>query len=184
MKNIALQLILCMVAIHASWGMAVGLVLPDAIKRADLIAHIRIDDDLEISPRFKRTSNADGGVTIALLGGSDDPEAYTRIATASIVHTFKGGEGTGTIKIRHTNGFTCPNVIYQAGEEYIVFLRKEPDSDHYLTMNHYAGQFKMEDGQVIAFYLINNYKHPDDLRLPYGRVSTFLKESIKEQESP
>jgi len=180
MKTIALNCFLALLAVSASWGMAFGLTLPDASNRADIVAHIRVDDDLEVSPRFKHTRNADGSVTVS--SSSDDPNAYTKIATASVVRAIKGYEGSNPIKIRHTNGFGCPNVIYQKGKEYIVFLRKEPGSDYYVTMNFYAGQFKIENGQVVAFYLMHGYKHPDDLRLPYERVITFLTESIQKQK--
>lgn len=183
MESLILQFIFCVLAIHASWGMAAGLVLQDAIQRADLIVHIRVDDDLEISPRFQHTRNPDGSFTMMFPGNPEDPHAYTRRATASVVHAFQGDAGGRPIKIRHSNGFTCPNVSYHKGEEYIAFLQKEPDSDHYVTMNYYAGQFKVEEGEVIAFYLMEGYKYPDDLRLPYSRVATFLKESVEKQKN-
>jgi hypothetical protein len=179
MKKIALYFIVALFSITTSWGMAVGLSIPDALERADIIAHIRIEDDVEIMPAIIRTKTDDGKV--AFSTNSTDPEKYRKIATASLIHTFKAPQGQDKIKIRHTNGYVCPNVRYQKGKEYIVFLRKEADSDHYVTMNFYAGQFKIEEGQVVAFYLMPGYKHPDDLRLPYGRVSVFLNDAIQKQ---
>lgn len=179
MKRIAIQFIFSIFMMNASWGIALGLDLPDAIKRADIIAHIRVDDDLEIIPGIKHSRGAGGRIIIST--NPDDRRKYRKIATASIIHNFKGYEGNQPIKIRHTNGFICPNVVYRKGGEYIVFLRKEPDSDYYVTMNSYAGQFKIEDSQVVAFYLMDGYRHPDDLRLPYERVVTFLRETIQKQ---
>ncbi len=182
MKKIALYLVLTLLAVQASWGMALGLSLPDAITKADIIAHIRIDDDLEIIPIFIKTKTADGKTTFP--PNSVDPKKYRKIATASLFYAFKASGSEDKIKILHTNGFTCPNVIYRKEKEYIVFLRKDPDSDHYVTMNSYAGQFKIEDGHVTGFYLMDGYKRPEDLRLPYERVATFLKESIQKETKP
>lgn len=181
MKKITLHLVLTILAVQVSWGMAAGLSLPDAITKADIIAHIRIDDDLELIPMFTKTKTSDGKITYS--PNSTDPQKYRKIATASVVYAFKAPETENKIKILHTNGFTCPNVIYRKGKEYIVFLRKETDSNHYVTMNSYAGQFKIEDGHVMGFYLMDGYKRPEDLRLPYERVTTFLKESIQRTHS-
>ena len=181
MKKIAIYLALTLSAVQACWGMAMGLSLPGAITKADIIAHIRIDDDSAITPPSTRNQTADGKITVS--NHSADPKKYTKIATASLVHAFKASKTGDKIKILHTNGFTFPNVIYRKGKEYIVFLRKELDADHYVTMNSYTGQFKIENGLVTGFYLIDGYKRPDDLHLPYERVATFLNESIQKQES-
>jgi hypothetical protein len=180
MKKITLHLLLPLLAIHVCWGMAVGLSLPDAIEKADIIAHIRIDDDLEVIPGFTKSQTDDETFTIST--NSTNPGEYRKIATASLIHAFKASGGQDKIKIRHTNGFTCPNVRYQKGGEYIVFLRKEVGSDFYVTMNYYAGQFELEGDQVVAFYLMPDYKHPDDLRLPYGRVAEILNNAIQKQK--
>ncbi len=177
MKKTLLSLVLVLISSHICFGMAVGLSLEDAIERADVIAHIRITDDLEVIPRFTRTESKNG--TVSFSTNSNDPDKYRNLAIASIVHDFKGSIEKSEIKIQHTNGYGCPNVIYRVGEEYIVFLRKDSDSDTYVTMNFYAGQFRMEADQVVAFYLMSGYKHPDDLRLPYERVSAFLKKAIR-----
>lgn len=110
-------------------------------------------------------------------------EEYRNVATASLVDIFKAPEGADKITIQHTNGYACPNVRYKKGREYIVFLRKVVDSDNYVTMNYYAGQFRIENNQVLAFYLMPGYKNPDDLRLPYQRIVDFLKNAIQKQKS-
>lgn len=181
MKKIALQLILVMLSVTVSWGSAVGLTLPEAIDKADIIAHIRIDDDLEIIPHVTQSGNhirTDNGFTISVTNNTTEPEKYRNRATATILDSFKGGAPGKTIQIRHTNGYTCPNVIYQTGREYIVFLHKEADSPYYVTMNYYAGQFRIEEKQVLSFYLMPGYQHPDQLRLPYEQVFRFLKQAI------
>ena len=49
-------------------------------------------------------------------------------------------------------------------------------------MNYYNGQFKIEEGQVVRFYLMPGYKDPEDLRMPYERVTAFLEELMQKQK--
>lgn len=180
MKKLAVHFILALFTINAAWGKAAGLSLPEALEQADIIAHIRIEDDLEIIPRTKRTRSDDGTITVST--NSSNPEEYRKIATASILDVFKSDKADAKIKIRHTNGYGCPNVIYQKGNEYIVFLTKEPDSEYYTTMNFYAGQFRVEEEQVTGFYLLPGYTYPDDLKAPYSRVSAFLHNVMQKKK--
>jgi len=149
-------------------GKIAGLSLEKALKEADIIAHIRITSAVQIIPYTPKL----------------DPREYRRIATATVLTSFKGCKAGDTLKLNHTNGFGCPNVIYRAECEYIVFLRKSSDEGRLDTMNLYAGQFPIEDGMVLGFYLLRGYRYPDDLRLPLTRVLDFLSCEVKTKAPP
>jgi hypothetical protein len=51
-------------------------------------------------------------------------------------------------------------------------------------MNLYAGQFPIEDGMVLGFYLLRGYRYPDDLKLPLTRVLDFLSHEVKTKAPP
>jgi hypothetical protein len=143
-------------------GKISGFSLEKSLKEADIIAHIRITSD-EIIPYAPKL----------------DPREYRRIATATVLTPFKGCKAGDTLKLNHTNGFGCPNVIYTTEREYIVFLRKSSGEGRFDTMNLYAGQFPIEDGMVLGFYLLRGYRYPDDLKLPLTRVLDFLSREVK-----
>lgn len=180
MKKFAIHFILAFFTINAAWGKAAGLSLPEALEQADIIAHIRIDNDFEIIPSTNGVRDDHGTINLAM--NSENPRQYRKTATALILQAFKSDQEGKTIEIRHTNGFACPNVVYQKGNEYVVFLKKEPNSEYYTTMNFYAGQFRVEEEQVTGFYLLPGYTHPDDLKVPYSRVSAFLHDAMQKQK--
>jgi hypothetical protein len=140
-----------------------GFSLEKSLKEADIIAHIRVTSDVEIISYAPKL----------------DPREYRRIATATVLTPFKGCKTGDTLKLNHTNGFGCPNVIYTTEREYIVFLRKHSDEGRFDTMNLYAGQFPIQDGMVLGFYLLRGYRYPDDLRLPLAKVLDFLSHEVK-----
>jgi hypothetical protein len=146
-------------------GKIAGFSLEKSLKEADIIAHIRIISDVEIIPYTPKL----------------DPREFRRIATATALTPLKGCKAGDTIKLNHTNGFGCPNVIYRTEGEYIVFLRKSSDEGRFDTMNLYAGQFPIEDGMVLGFYLLRGYRYQHDLRLPLSRVLDFLSNEVKTQ---
>lgn len=179
MKNFALAFFLTLVGTHASWGKAVDLSLPEAIAEADIIARIRVDDDVSLVP-LKVTRTPDGKVQMSRT--LTEFQEYLNLATVTIVQSFKGDLREGSeIKLLHTTCF-CPSVIYEKGREYVVFLRKRTDSDRYETMNYYAGQFPIEGDKVTVFYLIRGFSDAKDGLLPYKQVSAFLKEAIEKQK--
>lgn len=180
MRKVFLLFILVFSACYDLWGSAAGLSLPAAVETADLIARIRIDEDVEVIPLLTATRSDNGKVVYSTT--SENPEEYRKVATASIVESFKGGRTGDQIKIRHTNGYGCPNVIYQKGTEYIVFLQKESDSNKYVTMNYYAGQFRVEGQQILGFYLMPGYKHPESGRLHSEQVTAILRAAIQKAE--
>jgi hypothetical protein len=144
-------------------GKISGFSLEKSLKEADIIAHICVTSDVEIIPYAPKL----------------DPREYRRIATATVLIPFKGCKAGDTVKLNHTNGFGCPNVIYTTEREYIVFLRKSSDEGRFDTMNLYAGQFPIQDGMVLGFYLLRGYRYPDDLRLPLAKVLDFLSHEVK-----
>ena len=144
-------------------GKIAGFSLENALKEAHIIAHIRITSDIQMIPYTSKL----------------DPREYRRIATATVLTSFKGSKAGDTLKLNHTNGFGCPNVIYTTEREYIVFLKKSSDEGRFDTMNLYAGQFQIEDGMVLGFYLLRGYRYPDDLRLPLAKVLDFPSHEVK-----
>ncbi len=149
-------------------GKIAGLSLEKAIEEADIIARIRIISDVQLVPYTPKA----------------DPREYKKIATATVLTPLKGCKAGDTLKLNHTNGFGCPNVIYRTEGEYIVFLRKSSSEGHFDTMNLYAGQFPIEDGMVLGFYLLRGYRYPDDLKLPLTRVLDFLSHEVKTEAPP
>jgi predicted small lipoprotein YifL len=177
MKLAALHLILALFTIRAACGLAAGLSMPEAVVEADVIAHIRVVDDVEVVP--DSITKRDGN-TLTVSMNIEKLGEYRHVATAKLVETFKGAAGEKTIEIRHTNGFGCPNVHYKNGDDCLVFLRKEPGTDRYVTMNFYAGKFPIEDGGVRGFYIMPNFVREKDSILPYARVAAFLTEAVRE----
>ena len=163
MKTACLTAVLCGLLCMNVSGKISGFSLAKSLKEADVIARIRITSDAEIIPHTPKL----------------DPREYRRIATATVLTPFKGCKAGDTLKLNHTNGFGCPNVIYTTEHEYIVFLRKSSDEGRFDTMNLYAGQFPIEDGMVLGFYLLRGYRYPDDLRLPLTKVVDFLSHEVK-----
>jgi len=149
-------------------GKISGFSLEKSLKEADIIAHIRITSDVQIIPYAPKL----------------DPREYRRIAAATVLTSFKGCKAGDTLKLNHTNGFGCPNVIYTTEREYIVFLKKSSAEGRFDTMNLYAGQFQIEDGMVLGFYLLRGYRYPDDLRLPLAKVLDFLSHEVKTKAAP
>src|SRR4029450_1630117 len=96
-------------------GKIAGFSLEKGLKEADIIAHIRVTSDVQIIPYAPKL----------------DPREYGRIATATVLTSFKGCKTGDTLKLNHTNGFGCPNVIYRTESEYIVFLRKSSDEGRF-----------------------------------------------------
>jgi hypothetical protein len=113
-----------------------GFSLEKSLKEADIIAHIGVTSDVEIIPYAPKL----------------DPREYRRIATATVLTPFKGCKAGDTLKLNHTNGFGCPNVIYTTELDYIFFLRKAYDEGRFDTMNIFYGQFPLHDGFVFGFY--------------------------------
>jgi hypothetical protein len=163
MKTVFLATFLFSLSCMNMSGKAAGLSLEKAIEEADIIAHIRITSDVQIIPYTPKV----------------DPREYKKIATATVLTPFKGCKAGDTIKLNHTNGFGCPNVIYRTQREYIIFLRKSSDEGRFNTMNFYSGQFPIEDGMVLGFRLLPGYRYPDDLRLPLTKVLDFLSREVK-----
>lgn len=149
-------------------GKISGFSLEKSLKEADIIAYIRIISDVQIIRYAAKL----------------DPREYRRIATATVLTPFKGCKAGDTLKLNHTNGFGCPNVIYRTECEYIVFLKKSSDEGRFDTMNLYAGQFPIEDGMVLGFYLLRGYHYPDDLKLPLTRVLDLLSHELKAKAPP
>ena len=82
-------------------GKIAGLSLEKAIEEADIIAHIRIISDVQLVPYTPKA----------------DPREYKKIATATVLTPLKGCKAGDTLKLNHTNGFGCPNVIYRTEGE-------------------------------------------------------------------
>ena len=127
------RLILCSFALllpALAFAMAAGLDLTTALRDADLIARIKVVS----------TKPAPAG------------SRYKQLALATITEGIKGPKGGDTIQLLSDNGFICPNVLYQANDDCIIFARRTPEG-HYETMNTYAGQFRVRDGIVDGCYL-------------------------------
>ena len=182
MKSLAVFLVLAFLSVDQSWAKA-GPLPTDVFESADLIARVRIDDDLEVipTPQYGRDYTAEGIVSadVVKAATSAKPSEYRKLATASIIQTFKGGKAGEKIQIRHTNDLVCPNIHYKKGGQYLVFLTREPDSSAYVTMSTYNGQFLIEDDQIFSPYRIPGYNGKfSDPPAPYARVANFLRDAV------
>jgi hypothetical protein len=127
------RLILCSFALllpAIAFAMAAGLDLETALRDADLIARIKVVS----------TKPAPAG------------SRYKQLALATMTESIKGSKAGETIQLLSDNGSTCPNVLYAANDDCIIFARRTPEG-YYETMNTYAGQFRVRDGLVEACYL-------------------------------
>ena len=127
------RLILCALAVLLptfAFAMAARLDLTSALRDADLIARIKVVSTKPAPP------------------GS----GYKQLAEATISEAIKGSKAGNTIQLLSNNGFICPNVIYKANDDCIIFARQTPKG-YFETMNTYAGQFCVRDGIVEGFYL-------------------------------
>ncbi len=166
-----------------AWAKSAPLFLPDAVEEADIIAHIRVLENTDLSPpRPRHRRNEDGSVTVE--GRFFHSEEYQRTATVIVVPGIKGGQKGQPLLIGHSNGLTCPNVFYETGGEYLVFLKKiDKNPGEYATMNYYAGQFPIKDGKVLHFYLWKGFEASEKAEIPYEQVAAFLK-TLMEKKNP
>ncbi|MEQ1853693.1 MAG: hypothetical protein ABMA01_19125 [Chthoniobacteraceae bacterium] len=110
--------------------MAAALDLKTALRDADLIARIKV-----VSTKPAPTGSR-----------------YKQLALATITDGIKGPKAGDTIQLLSDNGSICPNVLYGANDDCIIFARRTPEG-YYETMNTYAGQFRVRDGLVEDCYL-------------------------------
>lgn len=185
MKSLALHLFLVLCMIRTASGKAAGLP-EDVVEKADLIAYVRVADNLDLLADIKSEKVRDPKYVeslSALLEEFKDSSKYREIATATPLQVFKGPTDVAAVKIRHTNGYGCPNVSYAKDKGYIVFLQKEAGSDCYVTMCYYNGQFPVEDGKVAGFYLMPRGDSLGNSKPPYEQVAAFLKEAVQKAKA-
>jgi len=73
---------------------------------------------------------------------------FLQIALGRVVQTVKGPlRPDDAIEIDFDNGFRCPNVDYEPGQRYLVFLARDANG-RYSTVNYEAGRYKVEHGRV------------------------------------
>ena len=100
--------------------------LPQKCKESDLIAVVEI----------AKTET----------GGGSKP--YLKIATAQVIETIKGRADGTNFRLDFDNGLLCPNITYERGERYLVFLYKLP-TGHFATYNSYFGAYTVTNDTVI-----------------------------------
>ncbi len=73
---------------------------------------------------------------------------FLQIAVGSVVQTVKGPQRPAeAIQIDFDNGFACPNVFYEPGQTYLVFLERGSDG-RLSTVNFGSGRYKVDHGMV------------------------------------
>ena len=148
------RLILCLLAILLptdAFAMSRGLDLDSALRDADLIARIKV---------------------ISVAQAPSD-SGYKQLAQATVTESIKGLKAGTVIELLSDNGFTCPNVLYQANDDCIIFARRTPKG-HFETMNTYAGQFRIRDGLVVDFYLLPAYDSAYDSTRKAAKPETII----------
>ena len=139
MKKFPLFLFLSLAFALPAFPMARSLELEPALRDADLVARVKIISVV--------TAPADAG--------------FRQLARATITDVAKGPKTGENIELLSDNGYTCPNVVYQVGDDCIVFAKRRK-SGHYETMNTYSGRFRLENGVTECYLLLK--LDPDLLR--------------------
>jgi hypothetical protein len=152
-----------------SYGAIIGLGGEELLSEADTIARVRVLDVADL-PKPNRPVN------------EEDEFVNTRISRAEIVDPLKGAVAKATIRIEHHNGLLCPNVIYAANEEYLVFLRKVPGTDRYVTIGFYSGAYQIEKHFIEGFYLFEE-KKPQQYKKANAVIAD-LRERLKQVAAP
>ena len=130
MKKIILFLLSWLAITPVAFPMAMALELEPALKDADLVAHVKIVSVAD--------APADSG--------------FRQLARATITDSAKGPKAGEHIELLSDNGNICPNVLYAAGDDCVVFAKRNK-SGHFQTMNTYAGQFRIENGTTECYML-------------------------------
>ena len=64
------------------------------------------------------------------------------------MESIEGGLKGQEIQLDLDNGLVCPNITYDSGNRYLVFLRKLR-TGHFETYNTYFGAYRVRNGTVI-----------------------------------
>jgi hypothetical protein len=143
---------------------AYGMIAPmggeELLKQADVVARIRIIDVAEHP-----------GPQIGTL-------ANRKISQFEIVESIKGPAAKTIFRIEHGNsGAACPIVVYEANGEYLVFARKVPGTDRYVTLNYSEGNYRIQKGVIEGYYIFGE-KPPQQFKKAEAVVAE-LHERLK-----
>jgi hypothetical protein len=73
-----------------------------------------------------------------------------RVAQCRVQESVKGLKKGVQFELEFDNGFACPNVLYKAGDDCIIFARLLANG-RYSTCNTYFGKFTVQDGVVLGW---------------------------------
>jgi hypothetical protein len=93
------------------------------------------------------------------------------LARTEVLRSLKGPQPGSVIELEFDNGLTCPNAIYIAETEYLVFWR-EIAPKRYATYNFYYGKFSIEDDRVIGWE--GNWDSPPTVSAVVAEIEKLL----------
>lgn len=145
---------------QAAFAKAAYAPLPQKVAQSDLIARVQITS------------------TRKNVGEDVGQSAYRSIASARIVHSFKGlGKGQ-PIELEYDNGAVCPNVLYKPGEECLVFLVRNKNG-RYSTFNSYYGKYLVKEEAVLHWQVTPYTSRPTALPVVITQIRTHLARASK-----
>jgi hypothetical protein len=91
-------------------------------------------------------------------------------ATVEVKETVKGRSSSRLI-IAFDTSISCPNVQYEVGETYVVFLERV-DDNHYVTINHEQGREVVKNGKI------QGWRVDDKVGTPVANVLAEIRKSL------
>ena len=121
-------------ACGSALALAIAVPLPERVAKADFIGVV------EIRSVWRTTVPEPGEMDVA-------PEGYLQNADGYVLEVIKGERVPSHVVINFDTGFVCPNVLYERGAAYLVFLHEDPDG-RYSTVGYTQGRFKVRDDLI------------------------------------
>ena len=115
-------------------ALALGLLAAAAFAKA---AYIPLKEKVTAADRIAR-------VRVVSTRANDRGRPYRSVATVRVLQPIKGPEERRAFEIEFDNGLGCPNVLYEAGEECLVFATRTQNG-RYQTFNTYFGKYLVKD---------------------------------------
>lgn len=103
-------------------ALSIALPLPELVQRSSLIARVRV---IETRP-------------------APVPNRYRSLAKVRLLEVLRGEPGADVVQVRFDNGYACPNVHFEKGEECLLFAEQEIDGC-FLTVNWDNGKKAVDE---------------------------------------
>jgi hypothetical protein len=119
----------------SAYALAIAVPLPERVDKADFIGVVEIR-----SVWRSNVPEPPEGEPLPL-------SIHLQNADAAVVEVIKGDRIPSHVIINFDNGSDCPNVLYERGAVYLVFLREDADGG-YSTIGYSQGRFEIRDDLI------------------------------------